>query len=615
MPVSVSIPTRLCFDGFELDPTSGELHKDGRKVALAPKVFELLCALTERPGEVVTREELRAKLWTSDTFVEFDDSLNHAIKKLRQVLGDSPEDPQFIETMPRHGYRFIAPVDSPRAPAVKPAPRHWTVSKRFVLGAALLALVAALFAFDSGGWRERWFGRVSSPPIGSLAVLPFQNLSGDSSKDYFADGFTDELITNLAEQTRIRIVSRSSVMRYKGTLKPLAEIARELNVDAVVEGSVSLSDRQVRITAQLIQAPADRHLWAHSYERDRQDLFSIQRELAATIAGLIGAKTNKLDSAGARNPPRDERLTAMTYELMLECRNLRRIATDESVSHAMDCYQHILLLDPENGPAYAGLADCYNDVDPSKAAVPATKAIELQPTLVEAHVALAHFKAFYAGDLKGAEKEFRQALALNPSYARAHVEFGLLLVATGRTSEAMEEVKTARELDPFSAADATASGIVLFMAGQFDKTIEQEQAALKLDPRRERASYWLGYAYERKGMYREAITEYEKVFPSDAHGVFLAALGRAYALAGDSRGAAGVKHQIERFSGKDSVWPYDAALFYAALGDKDRAFEGLEKEQRIRGGWLLFLDVDPRLSVLRSDPRFQALLRKVNFPM
>lgn len=446
----------------------------------------------------------------------------------------------------------------------------------------------------------------------SLAVLPFENLTGDASKDYFADGFTDELTTDLAEQTKIRIVSRTSVLRYKGSRTPLSVIARELGVDAIVEGSVSLSDQQVRITAQLIQASSDGHLWAHSYERDRKDLFPIQREVAAAIAALVRANTETSSSNNVRAPSRP-RFTAATYELMLECGKLRNTGTEEGVSHAIQCYQQILTLDPSNADAYSGLALAYLAVDPPKARHPAIKAIDLDPSLPEPHSALAELR-LQARDLEGANTEFDRALALNPSYAFAHLFHGHALLASGRTAAGIAEARTARELDPFSASIAMYAGVTFFMARQYDDAIKEEMAALELDPHLDQARYWLGYADEQKGMYKEAIAEYEKVLPGDNHGLVLAALGRSLMLGRESKKAAIVRRKIEHFPG-GGVWPhYDAALFYAVLGDNDRAFESLEKELQQNTGWLLFLNVDPRLSPLRSDPRFQALVRRAALP-
>jgi TolB-like protein/Flp pilus assembly protein TadD len=453
---------------------------------------------------------------------------------------------------------------------------------------------------------------VGKQPVQSLAVLPFENLSGDSSKDYFVDGFTDELITDLAEQTKIRVVSRTSVLRYKGSRKPLPEIAEELKVDAIVEGSVSISDQQVRITAQLIQASSDQHLWAHSYERGRKDLFSVQSEVAATIAGLIG--TNGVRATATLG----QRFTPETYQLYLECRYLMQTGSEEGMNQAIQCYQRILKLDPSCASAYAGLADSYTNLGEldnlSKGRAAAIKAMELDSSLPEAHVTLARLKLADDKDLPGAETEINRALALNPSDAGAYMTYAALLIARGRMADAIAAAKTARDLDPFSSRNASQSGVVLFMSGQFNRTIEEERAALQLDPGRQRAHYWLGYAYEQKGMYKDAIAEYERVLPNDDHGIFLAALGRSLALAGDSKKAAEVKRKIEHFPAGDFVWHYDAALFYVALGDKDRAFQLLERDQKEGGGWSIVLNADPRLAPLRSDPRFPDLVRRVGLP-
>ena len=632
MQVPATVHREARFGPFTVDLICGELRQNSRKIPLQEKPFQILALLLDQPGELVTREELRGKLWPADTFVDFEHSINTAVKKLREAIGDDPENPRFIETLPKRGYRFIArleetpigegrPVLLPREKPAEPGKTspsrmygHW----QLLLSAGALLVSIALLVGHVGAVRD-WLWRRSvtrgAPvPIQSLAVLPFENLSGDSSKDYFADGFTDELITDLAEQTKARVVSRSSVMRYKGSRKPLPEIARELNVDAIVEGSVSLSERQVRITAQLIQASADRHLWAHSYERDRKDLFSIQSEVATTIADLLHTKADGMASGSVRATASPQRFTETTYELFLDCRNLKAKATDESVNHAIECYQRILALDPNSAAAYAELANCYLLLSDPRAKAAAIKALDLDSSLPEAHLALADLKALQEYDVAGGENEFQRALALNPSYAQAHVDHVFTLVAMGRMEEAISEARTARELDPFSAAHAVFYGRILFMAGQYDKAIEQEKSALELEPQRGRADYWLGYAYEQKGMYRNAIVEYERMLPNDDHGIFLAALGRSFALAGDSTRASEVNRKIEHFSGKDFMWPYDAALFYSALGDKDEAFKWLEKDRKMRDGWLLFLRVDPRLSALQSDPRFAELARRVGLP-
>ena len=663
------------FGEFQIDARAHTLRREEAIVTLNYRAFDVLLYFVQNPGRVLTREELLKNVW-ADAYVD-ENNLAQGISALRRALEEKPGDNSYIVTLPGRGYQFVAPVRAvvpenrkvspevstttgqgpggllfqqqtirssviteesgieshprPRLlgeesdnQALRPPPSSPTNEAGWpppylrwaVLGTVLLMTCAALAVWLIP--RALRDGLLRVHPVGgliqSIAVLPFQNLSGDSSKEYFADGFTDELTTDIAERTKIRVVSRTSVMRYKDSKKPLPEIARELAVDAIVEGSVVVSGEQVRITAQLIQASSDRHLWAHSYESERKDLFSLQSELAASIAGLIGSKANGADSGDNRLSASPTRFTAATYELALECRSLRKIGTEDSINRAIQCYQRVLTQDSDSAAAYAEIAYCYIALADPRAQPAAIKALALDPSLPDAHLALAEFKTEHDMDLTGAEKEFNRALLLNPSYAEARVSHADELVGAGRITDAIAEARTARELDPFSAAVAEFSGRVFFLAGQYDKVIAEEKAALDLDANRRRPPYWTGYAYEQKGMYKNAIAEYEKGLPDDFHGIFLAALGRSFVLSGDSRRAAEVKRKIEHHSEKDFMWPYDAAMFYAALGDKNRAFEWLEKEREIHGGWLLFMRVDPRLSALRSDPRFEDLAQRVGLP-
>lgn len=619
------------FDEFELDLGRYELRRGDRVVKLEKTPMELLILLVENQGQLVTREDIIQRLWGDNVFVDTRHGINTAVHKLRSALRDDSEQPRILETVVGKGYRLVAvtvasspvlpsaSVTIPVAKAGRKAQASAQENRRsrkrsasiWAAGITVTASVVLAFFLIPSGLRDRILTGQGS--IRSLAVLPFENLSGDSSKDYVADGFTDELTTDLAERTRILVVSRTSVMRYKGSRKPLPEIAHELKVDAIVEGSVVLSDEQVRITAQLIRASTDRHLWAHSYERERKDLFSIQSDVAATIAVLVRANTETSGSSSTRVPPRP-RYNPATYELFLECRNLQKTGTEESESQAIQCYRHILTLDPNSADAYAELAYCYFAVDPSKARDPAIKAVELDESLPEPHIALAHWKQFVR-DPEGAEREFRRALELNPSSAEAHIYYADALVAAGQKERAIAEARIAEQLDPFSASNATLSGRVFFMAGQFDQALKEEISALDLDPSHSRARYWLGYAYEQKGMYKEAIAEYEKALPDFDQGLMLAAIGRSLLLGGESKKAAEVRDKIAHFPG-DGVWPpYDAALFYAVSGDNNRAFESLEKDLKQNNGWTLYMKVDPRLSPLRSDPRFQALVKRAGLPI
>ena len=631
------------FDEFELDLGRYQLRRGDRVVKLEKNPMELLILLLEKQGQLVTREEIIQRLWGDSVFVDTRHGINTAVHKLRTALRDDSEQPRILETVVGKGYRLVAGVAAisrvdqaslknqadtvvgvlePELTSTS-RPLWQTVRLRTVARIVLTAGMVLALWFALHQVRDRLFGsRSAGASIQSLAVLPFENLSGDSSKEYFADGFTDELITDLAEQTKLRIVSRSSTERFKGSRKPLPEIAKELGVDAVVEGSVSIGDQRIRITAQLIDGASDRHLWAHSYERDRKDLFPIQSEVASTIASLIRTNTEsgsasnlRASPANVRVAPLRPRFTPETYELSFECRNLAGDMTDADVNHMIQCYQRILSLDPNCAAAYAEIAGGYISLgleNQLRARDAAIKAVELDPTLPEAHLVLAEFR-MAERDFAGAERELSQTLELEPSYGGAHQVYADLLLMTGRSADAIAEGARTKALDPFSGG--IPFGTVLFMAGRYDEAIKEEKAALEFYPQSERALFILGYAYEQKRMYKDAIAVYRQRLAKDDHGIFLAALGRAQWLSGDTRGAADVKRKIEHFPPNDFVWPYDAALFYAALDDRDRAFEWLEKDFKEHDDWLLFLKVDPRAAALRADPRFQDLVRRVGLPL
>jgi len=614
-----------------------ELRRGTRVIKIEKNPMELLILLVESQGRLVTREEIVQKLWGDSVYVDTRHGINTAVHKLRTALRDDSDHPRILETVVGKGYRLVAatvlkapttaPIPTPSPSQAdgnksEPVQRDTDTKKQgksywkpwMIAVTATACLAAALWQF-APGLRDRVLGR--QKPLQSLVVLPFENLSGDSTKDYIAEGFTDELTTEIAEQTPLRVVSRTSAMHYKGSNKPLPEIARELKVDAVVEGSIVLSDQQARVTAQLIQTSNDQHLWAHTYQGDRKEILSIQNEVATAIAGFIQIRSQDQRAGMARSVPIHPRFTPETYELFLRCEDLGSGFTDAGVKREIDCYHRVLDIDPDRAPVYAHMAFAYLALgldNVPKARIAALRAIDLDPSLAEGHLALADVKSFYDRDFSGAEEEYRRTLALNPNYSEAYDTYCSLLLASGRISEAVSAARRSKELNPLSPRSGLAQ--TLFFAGHYDEAIAEEQEYLKMYPVEERAVYILGYAYEQKGMYREAIATYQKrLADNDDHGIFLAAIGRAYALSGDSRNALEVKYKIEHFPANDFVWPYDGALFYAALGDKDRAFEWLEKDQQQRDGWLILMNVDPRLSPLRSDPRFADLTKKVGLPV
>jgi TolB-like protein/DNA-binding winged helix-turn-helix (wHTH) protein/Flp pilus assembly protein TadD len=465
------------FGTYEVSFQSGEVRKAGLRIRIQQQPMKLLEILLERPAEVVTREELRGRIWPNESFGDFDQALNIAIAKLRSALGDSAENPRFIETLPKRGYRFIADVSivdagartkRPEAEAegmlgtesghqvqgvgltIAPKRRLWPT--RPVIVALVVGLsILAVWVFRSHGG--------SPTVIRSLAVLPLDNLSGDASQDYFADGMTDELITDLAQISALRVISRTSVMVYKGARKPLSEIARELNVDAVVEGTVLRSGERVRITAQLIQAPADKHLWAESYEGDLHDTLALQKEVASAIAGQIRIELTPKEQAGLKNA---KVVNPEAYEAYLKGRYFWNRRTADGLKRAVDYFDQAIQKDPNYAQAYAGLADSYdllgdweygvlapNEAYP-KAKAAAVKALELDNTLGEAHASLAFSLDVFDWDWGSAEREFRRAIALNPGYATAHHWYAWHLSEMGRNSEAIAEMRKAENLDPLS---------------------------------------------------------------------------------------------------------------------------------------------------------------------
>jgi serine/threonine protein kinase/Tfp pilus assembly protein PilF len=464
---------------------------------------------------------------------------------------------------------------------------------------------------------------VTLPKIESIAVLPLTNLSGDPEQEYFADGMTEELITYLGKISALRVISRTSVMRYKKTDKLLPLIARELNVDAVVEGAVQRSTDRVRITANLLHAPSDRHIWAESYERDLRDVLALQSEVARAIANEIRIKVTpqeqtRLASAHPVNPA--------AYEAYLRGRYHWNKRTENDFRKAIEHFQQAIDQDPKCAMAYAGLADCYNLLPLYAAVAPkeafakgrtaAAKALEIDETLAEAHAAFAWTKVGYEWDWSGAEEEFKRALELNPGYETAHHWYGLQLVWEGKFGQGLAELKRAQELNPVSPVINRSLGYGFYWARQYDMAIGQLNKVLELDPTFPRTHEFLGLSYLQKGMYREAIVALEEEAKlSGERSLPLGRLGYGYAMAGQRTQALGVIEQLRALSKRKYVCGFDFAIVYLGLGDKDQTFLWLEKAYEERDTELMMdLKVDARFDPLRSDPRFQDLLRRMNFP-
>jgi TolB-like protein/DNA-binding winged helix-turn-helix (wHTH) protein/Tfp pilus assembly protein PilF len=629
--MSAHIPAAclLRFDAFELDTRAGELRKRGNRLRLQGQPLQVLAILLQRAGDLVTREELRSQIWPADTFVDFDHSLHNAIARLREVLGDSAQKPRYIETLPRRGYRFIAAVKSEEsedsalageqgaAPAVPSAAKGRTA----LMSLALLVLASMGSAF--------WLVRPVSPrasagedlQLHSIAVLPLDNLSGDPSQDYFADGMTDELITDLAKLSSLRVISRTSVMRYKGTRKGLPEIAHELNVDAIIEGSVVRSGKRVRITAQLLHGPTDRHLWAETYERDLSDVLKLQSDVAQAIAQQVRAQVSPQQQVrfrAARSVDPD------AYEAYLQGRfyMTNTFSTPRALQSARRYFEQAIQKDSSFALAYSGLADSFVYAAifrqmPAREAYRSAKeaigkALELDDSIGEVHDTLGLLTWRYDWDMASAEKEFNQAIALAPSYSCAHEDRALYLSLTGRRGEAMAELRNSLELDPGPSSAITEAGSY-YQLRDFERLVEASQRGVTSNPDEWMEHYYLAIGYEQTGKQREAISEYQKAVElSGGDQDALAGLAHAYVGIGRVPEAKKILQDLERKSKDSYVSPYILAVVYAGLGDKKNAFLFLEKayqERSLEISWSL--QVDPRFDNLRSDPRFQALLERV----
>ena len=503
-------------------------------------------------------------------------------------------------------------------------PRIPLVGRVFILSVLLLALLFAGVAWREGFWRHN-----SPQRIESLAVLPLVNLSGEPAQDYFADGMTDELITQLAKLGNLRVISRTSVMRYKGSRQSLPEIARELNVDAVVEGSVERSGDRVRIRTQLIRASTDQHLWAESYDREMRDVLRLQSDAARDIVREIRVTlTTEQEQRLAQVHSVDPKV----YDLYLKGRYFWNKRTKESFQTAIEYFNAALEKDRDYAVAYAGLADCYNLSGSMGGRVAAEKALQLDDSLAEAHTSLAYAKQKYSWDFAGAEREFKRAIELNPNYSAAHQWYAAFLSSMGRHQEAIAEAKRALELDPFSVNVNTAVGVVYYFARQFDRAAEQFGKAIELNPNFYSAHIRLAQVHLQNGMYSEYLRENRIAADLSGKTVDIdrvTAMARAYAHSGSKAmflkeiellrssrrniggGIADAGPELPAASPADR---YLLAQAYARVGDKDRAFECLERGYQARGFEMFALKNDPQLDSLRSDPRFAELVRKVGLP-
>ncbi len=629
------------FGVFTVDLPAGELRKHGVRIKVQERPFQLLVCLLERPGEIISRDELRQRLWPDGTFVDFDHNISSAINKLRTVLNDSASNPRFIETVGSRGYRFLADVKricpaSSQAPAqetpevpviaatIASAPKgRW----KLVAGIALILSVLVAGYFQ---WGRKTSKSIAPSTRVMVAVLPFQNLTGDPAQDYFSDGLTEEMIAELTRlnQAHLGVIARTSVMVYKVSPKPLDQIGRELGVQYVMEGSVRRDSSRVRITAELIQVKDQTHLWAREYDRELKNSLPLQSEIAQEIGDEIQISLGDVNGAKAANRPGPPHSTASyeAYDLYLKGRYFWNKRTSAGFWQAASYFQQAIAKDPGYATAYAGLADTFGLMSTwyaapqqefmPKAKATALKALALDDSLAEAHASLALVAENYDYDWQTAEKEFRRAIQLNPDYATAHQWYAEYLAWQGRFDEALAESERARQLDPMSLIIATDRGAILFYARKYDRAIDQFRAVLEMDPGFSNARSFLAACYVQQGKISEALKENDLLTVagnSQWHWAFTAYI---YNHSGN---VAQAQHALAQFEEVSPRLRSDAILarLVAYNGStqpiqQEKVMSLLEEAYKEHSPALTNIKVDPRYDYLRKDPRFQELLARVN---
>jgi len=626
-------------DDFELDFGACQLRHSGRVLKLERIPMEVLLFLVQQRGELVTREHIVEKIWGKDAFLDTDNSINSAIRKVRQVLKDDPEQPRFIQTITGKGYRFIAPVvdpavmdpDTEREPviAVSQSPVRedsavWFARRRPVLLVTsiigtMIVLIAAVGAYFR--WSESQARTLRSGGRTMLAVLPFENLTGDAGQEYFSDGMTEEMITQLGslDPDHMGVIARTSVMHYKNSQEQLQQIARELGVQYVLEGSVRRDADKVRITAQLIQMRDQTHLWARQYDREPKDLLVLQSEIAREISDEI---QTALGDHKPITPVVQPTLSPQAYEaynLYLKGQYFWNKRTVEGFQEAIGYFQQATAKDPSYARAYAGLADsyaligAYSGTPPaefaSQARAAALRALQLDDSLPEAHAALALIVQNHDYDWRTAEKEFKRAIELNPNYATAHHWYAEHLTWRARFDEALRESERARQLDPLSLIIAADNGATLYYSRQYDRAIAQFTAVRELDPDFSRARM-IFFAYVQKGMFAEALADTQKQFPS-ATPWWWSARAYIYGRAGRPGEAEHALRKLLDLNRRQPMDPMVIASAYVGMGNNDQAIAWLGKAYVQHSNGLTVLAVDPAFDPLRGDSRFLDLLRRV----
>jgi TolB-like protein/Tfp pilus assembly protein PilF len=573
---------RICFADIEVDPRGHQLYRNGSKVKLQDLPFQILKLLLKKPGKIVTRVELRRKLWPADTFVDFEAGLNTAVRKLRNALGDDARSPRFLETVPRHGYRLVA--------------------------------------------RPQNASRHSSGSLDSIAVLPFRNESDNPETEYISEGITESLIRALSELPAVKkVIARNSVFRYKGrTIDPQA-VGSELGVRALLMGKLLLRGKNVSISLELLDTKDSRYLWGEHYDRKLASIESLHGEIAQEISAKL---QRRLIRSSKKPQPKPQTPDSESYQLYLRGRYYwNKRPAEGTVQRGISFFEQAIKKDPRFVLPYVGLADSFNtlgawesgvmapNVAFPKAQDAAQKALAADDSLAEAHTSLAYASLHFDWHWRRAEAQFRQALKLNRNYSHLHHWYSHYLTATGRQEESLAESMVVLELDPLDLIMNIHLAWHYHMAHQYEKAFQQAHNTLQMEPNFHWGYFFSGLAQEQMGQPRDAIADFKKsVELSGGSTVMLSALGHAFAAAREFDRALDVLQKLTQLSETRYVSSYEIALIYCALGEIDKAFDSLEAAYKERSGWLPYLKVEPRIDPLRPDRRFQDLIRRVGLP-
>ena len=620
MAPSSHVPSIARFSGFELDLRTGDLIREGKRLKLPPQPSKILVLLVGRAGEVVTRQEIVQEIWGSETFVDFEQGLNFAIRQIRSVLEDNVEQPRFVETIPKRGYCFTAPVELAgvfQPPVLRSAtpPRHYWLTSRITFSMAAAALLI-LSSFVYLRLREKRLHAAVRPLV--IAVLPFDDLSGDP-QPFLVEGLTEEMIARVTQinPELLKVVGRTSAMQYERTRKGAREIGQELGADYVLENSIRHEAGRLRITSQLVRASDQTHVWAESYERDMRELLPLESEVSEDIAEQI---QRKLFPALAPPPTINARaVDPEAHELYLKARYAFNQRSRDSLDQSVTLYQQAVAKQPDYAAAYAGLADSYNLIgfygfDPaqnlvSQAKISAQKALQLDPSFAPAHAALAYTDFMWQQDWPNSEKEFRRALELDDNYVPAHQWYAFYLAGAGRMDEAINQMRYALRLDPLSVSAQTGVGYMYYLARDYDRAIHHASLALQLNANSMAAHEVLGWSFTEQSKFPDAISELQTALRlSGEVPVYLCGLARAHALSGNLSEARAIlaRAEIMEPSGGGSA----IAAVYLALGENEKALRWLESTAPgdLQSNWLL---VDPAFDRLRQEKRFAAVCTRI----